>query len=306
MYGREPQIMDTFKEFSKFIQNVNSQDVASYKDVFFKKIDTISEIIDSSPNGEELKEKFFSLCSALDDSIMHQRTRTKPLGYAGDFLLIDWIYTRRTSDSPHGKFFDNLFHSFEAAQSVRNRKEFFIKKCIEITKNATEPFNVLDIGCGSCRDALEAFESVDSWENLYFQCVDQEIEAIQYARELFRNKPYSSHVVFEQANVFFLKKDKTYPLIWSAGLFDYLDDRTIRVLLKKLWRIVPQGGEIIFGNFSPKNPTKKGMELVGKWFLIHRTAEQLLDICQNSGLDYSKIEIESEPQGINLFCTIQK
>jgi len=51
---------------------------------------------------------------------------------------------------------------------------------------------------------------------------------------------------------------------------------------------------------------RERMELVGEWFLIHRTAEQLLDICQNSGLDYSKIEIESEPQGINLFCTIQK
>jgi len=306
MYGMEPQILNAFKDFSDFISNVNSQDLSSYKEVFFKKIDTIAEMIESSPNGEELKEKFFDICSALDDSIMHQRTRTKPLGYAGDFLLIDWIYTQKTSDSPHGKFFDSLFHSFEAAQSVRNRKEFFIKKCIEITKTTAEPFTVLDIGCGSCRDVHEAFEAVSSWDNLYFHCVDQEKEAIKYARELFRDKPYNSHIFLEQANVFFIKKDKTYPLVWSAGLFDYLDDRTIRVLLKKLWRIVSPGGQIIFGNFSPKNPTRKGMELVGKWFLIHRTAEQLLDICQNSGLNYSKIEIESEPQGINLFCTIQK
>jgi len=302
----EPRITSTFEDFFNFIATEPSQDIESYKKEFFARIESIADLIDSSNQKEQLKEEFFKMCNPLEDSIMHKRTREKPLGYSGDFLLIDWIYTKKTADSPRGKFFDQLFHSFEASESVRNRKEFFIKKCQQIADNATGPVKILDLGCGSCRDVLEAFQSVSNHENLFFHCIDQEPEAINYAKDLFVDTPYYSHITFEQSNIFFIKRNQNYDYIWSAGLFDYLDDRTIKILLKKLWKILTPGGKIIFGNFSPKNPTKKGMELVGKWYLIHRSAEQLLDISQGAGINYSKIEIESEPQGINLFCEIQK
>ena len=308
---RQGSTMDTglktaIEDFSQFIQTVNSQEIPVFKDTFFNKIDRIARLIEQSNNEDEWREKFFNMCSTLNDSMLHYRTREKPLGYAGDFLLIDWIYTQKKADSKHGSFFDELFHNFEAARAVRNRKQFFIEKCKALTSNASGPFTVLDLGCGSCRDVLETFEQVDNWDNLYFHCVDQEPRAIAYAEELFKNKPFRHHIHLENSNIFFLHKKQQYPLIWSAGLFDYLDDRTIRVLLKKLWRILCPGGSITFGNFSPENPTRNGMELVGKWFLIHRSAEELLDIAQNAGIPYSRIDIESEPEGVNLFCTITK
>jgi hypothetical protein len=48
------------------------------------------------------------------------------------------------------------------------------------------------------------------------------------------------------------------------------------------------------------------MELVGKWFLFHRSANNLIEICNAAGIPYSKLEVESESLGINLFCKIKK
>jgi SAM-dependent methyltransferase len=103
-----------------------------------------------------------------------------------------------------------------------------------------------------------------------------------------------------------MNNSKKYDLIWSAGLFDYLDDRIAALLLKKVWRNLKDGGQIIFGNFGPDNPTRNGMELVVRWYLIHRTAEDLVKLVRMSGVPFSEVSIESEPLGVNLFCVIKK
>ena len=103
-----------------------------------------------------------------------------------------------------------------------------------------------------------------------------------------------------------MKTSQKYYLIWIAGLFDYLDDRVAKILLKKLWRYLKDGGELVFGNYSPDNPTRTGMELVARWNLIHRSANDLIKLCTDTGLSFSEIEVESEPLGVNLFCVISK
>ncbi len=294
------------EQFVEFIDEADTDDVEKFKKEFFHRIDHISDLIEASPEKETLKDDFFRICARMDESVMHQRTRQKPLGYAGDFQLIDWIYTHKTAPSGKGKFLDELFHSFEAAKSVRNRKQYFIKKCIELSHKKKDRLDILNLGCGPCRDVMETFTVSNNGHNMFFHCVDHETEALDYARKLLSQIRMQDHVVLDPSNVFRIKTDKKYDLIWSAGLFDYLEDRIAVLLLKKIWRLLKDGGQIIFGNFSPKNPTRKGMELVGKWYLIHRTADDLVRLCTKAGIPFTEIEIESEELGINLFCVITK
>jgi len=302
----EDLIQREFEDFAKFISEIDKSNLLRYKNEFFLKIDRIAEIIEKAPNKKELENQFFELCRELDHSIMHRRTREKPLGYAGDYLLIDWIYTKQTAPSGRGKLFDLLFHDYEAARSVRNRKQYFVKKCIELSHQKNSRVDILDLGCGPCRDVLETFQTSENGENLYFHCIDNEPKAIEYAKKLLSHTKVQNNIRLECANVFSVKTSHKYDLIWSAGLFDYLNDRLASLLLKKAWRYLKDKGEIIFGNFSPKNPTRKGMELVGKWYLIHRTANDLISLCQKAQIPFSEIQIESEPLGINLFCIIKK
>ncbi|MBN2414635.1 methyltransferase domain-containing protein [bacterium] len=295
-----------FRAFQELLHQVRESDPQEYKERFFTQIDRIASALGTSPRKDELKDEFFRLCSDIDTSIMHGRTRNKPLGYAGDYLLIDWIYTEKTADNGTGRLFDQLFHSYEAAESVRNRKEYFKKKCDELAHCAGDRFDVLDLGCGSCRDVLETYQESSNGENLFVHCIDNEPEAIEYARSLIEGTPFKNRITIDISNVLRIKTDRTYDLIWSAGLFDYLEERIAVLLLKKLWRLLKPNGKIIFGNFSPKNPTRNGMELVGKWNLIHRSAEELIGICTKAAIPFREIEVEAEAHGINLFCIISR
>ncbi|MFH1941416.1 MAG: class I SAM-dependent methyltransferase [bacterium] len=302
-------IHQKFDEFSNFLSNIDAADLRSYKNEFFQQIDNIAEDLKRAPNREELENQFYDICSKLEVSPIHRRCREKPLGYSGDYQTIDWIYTKKTAASGKAKLFDIMFHTYEGADAVRNRKQWFIKKCLELAKKKI-PLDILDLGCGPCRDVLEMYRASGNGsgngKNIYFHCVDHEPEAIQYANKLLAHMEYQKNIRLDCSNVFRLKTSKKYDLIWSAGLFDYLDDRIAALLLKKTWRLLKDDGQIIFGNFSPKNPARKGMGLALQWHLIHRTANDLIKLVRNAGIPFSELEVESESLGINLFCIISK
>lgn len=299
-------IEDKLADFSKFLSHIDASDLSAYKDRFFQHIDGIAEDLKNAPNRQEIEEKFYQICSQLEVSPIHRRCREKPLGYSGDYRVIDWIYTQKMAETGEARLFDQMFHIYEGAEAVRNRKDWFVKKCVELAKAKKSRFDILDLGCGPCRDILEAYENCGNGKHIRFHCVDHEPEAIAYARELLKEMVDRGNVTFNCTNVFRLKTKEKYDLIWSAGLFDYLDDRIAGLLIKKSWRYLREGGQFIFGNFSPRNPAREGMGLALKWYLIHRTADDLLRLVNAAGVPFKEIEIESESLGVNLFCVIKK
>lgn len=299
-------IHSAFSDFAEFLSSSDSLEVETYRDELYKRIDLITGMIEEEPDKDRWEAEFFKLFDRFDISPIHHRARMKPLGYAGDYLLIDWIYTNKTASSGLGKRLDKVFQSYEAAEAVRNRKKYFIKKCLELVKTKKRHVNVLNLGCGPCRDVLETYQASKNGKNLHFHCVDQEPKAIAYAKKLLSHEPMQNNIQLDCTNIFHLNTTLKYDLIWIAGLFDYLEDRVAILLLKKIWRYLKKDGHIIFGNFSPANPTRKGMEAGCAWYLIHRTAQDLAKLCTDSKIPFQEIDIESEPLGINLFCSIKK
>ena len=297
-------IYKEFEDFEKFISTLDSSNMPTFRDTLYKKLDHIAELFEKSPNQEELRERFFKLCNTFDCSLLHKRAREKPLGYAGDFLIIDWIYTKKTATTEKGKLYDLLFQSYEGAEAVRNRKQYFIDKCLELSRNKKSRVDILNLGCGPCRDVLETFEATDNGANLHFHCIDNEPKAIEYAQKLLNHMEEQKNIKLDHANVLRFRTSRKYDLIWVAGLFDYLEDRMAVILLKKIWRHLKDNGQIIFGNFSPANPALKGMGIMLKWNLFHRNANDLINLCRKAKLPFTAIE--SEPLGVNLFCIIRK
>ena len=97
--------------------------------------------------------------------------------------------------------------------------------------------------------------------------------------------------------------EQDYDLIYSAGLFDYFTDQVARAAAKQFITSVKPGGKVIIGNYSKDNLSASFMEMVLDWKLIYRSEEDLLRIFQGLG---SRIWVEKEPLGINLFVVIQK
>ncbi len=96
----------------------------------------------------------------------------------------------------------------------------------------------------------------------------------------------------------------SYDLIYSAGLFDYLDNPTSTALIRKFYSMLNPGGKLIVGNFTKDNMTKAFLHLVVKWSLVHKTKEEILEWA-SSIKDCSK-KIEVDDNNILAFLVLEK
>ncbi|BDD04771.1 class I SAM-dependent methyltransferase [Aureibacter tunicatorum] len=225
----------------------------------------------------------------------------KPFGYAGDFKIIDRIYTKDASDE--FRKWDDYSLSNSAAKAVRNRKDYF-KLLIKEKLDQKGALNVLNIACGPARDVFEIFEEIADSSNLTFTCLDLDENAIEYAKEL--NEENSDKITFIHKNILKFDTDSKYDLIWSAGLFDYFNDKAFVTILNRMGEWMDLESEIVIGNFNEDhNPSRNYMEIIGEWFLKHRSIGSLESLALEAGYDKTQIKVNSEPENVNLFLHVK-
>lgn len=239
------------------------------------------------------------------------RATVQPLGYTGDFLTIEWIYTSFNDlwkifpCTEQGRVWDDFFWNNPAACAVRNRKDYFIQLIKKLLENASWEVRILNVASGPATDVLEAYQSIsDAQDRLRMTCIDLDGQAIRYAQEKLWT--YADRVNFVNRNALkFNPAQEKYDIIWSAGLFDYFTDATMIALLKKFNSWLKYGGSAVVGNFnSENNPSRAYMEAFCFWFLKHRSRTYLENICESAW--FSEVRIEQEPLNINLFAHMQK
>lgn len=226
----------------------------------------------------------------------------KPHGYSGDFVIIERIYQGWLSPNPHLVNWDRFFHAQEAPRAIINRKKYFLDILGSLEKKGGKR-DVLNIGCGPSQDIIEFLSKGES--HIFFECVDYDKDAIEYSHNKIKEKGFLSHIEFHRENAFKFRLSKQYDLIWSAGLFDYLDEKTFKMLLTRQLAFIKAGGELVVGNFSLNNPTRDYMEC-GNWFLHHRSEDDLIKMASECGVPQDKIVVKSESLGVNLFLHISK
>lgn len=237
----------------------------------------------------------------LNGDTLYGYTYRKPLGYAGDFMLIEKMYQTYVSPDPRWQKWDEYYHTHEATKAVRNRKAYFITLMEELYYTASSPLQVLILGSGPATDVHEFF-TLNPKAEVTFDCLDIDQRAIDYARH--KNMDFSSRIHFIKMNVLRFTPSANYDLIWSAGLFDYLNDRLFVGLLNRFKANLKPAGTMVIGNFSTENPTQHVMEVMGEWFLNHRSSEHLKQLANHAGIADDLIHVDKEPLGINLFLHI--
>ncbi len=229
---------------------------------------------------------------------------TKPFGYNGDFFIIEKIYQLYVNPDEKYRKWDSFFHKLPAAIAVVNRKKLAIKIFEEYqNKRSGLDKNVLILGSGPVSEVFE-YLSQNPESPMVFDLLDLDKRAIQYAK--VKTKQFSHKLTFYNKNVIRYTPEANYDLIWSAGLFDYFKDKHFVYLLKKYYQFLNDGGELIIGNFNVENPSRKIMEILGDWFLYHRSKDELYKFATQAGIPAAKVEVISEPLGINLFLRVRK
>jgi len=264
----------------------------------------ISTIMESVRGGDFSREQFDELLDqvglAFTPETMQGFSFRKPHGYAGDFEIIDRIYTEYTSSLLPN--WDHFFHAQAAPKAVRNRKYFLLELLEQLRSARIEPLRILDIASGPARDVLEFFQRHPK-DAVLFDCVDLDPQAIAHAKIL--NVDFLDRINFHHVNAFFFKTEQRYDLVWSAGLFDYLSDKHFKKLLMRLFKLVATGGELVIGNFCTSNRTRDYMEICD-WVLQHRSASTLCQLALEAGIPEQDIQLDSEPEGVNLFLRVMK
>ncbi|TWG89056.1 methyltransferase family protein [Luteimonas sp. J16] len=221
---------------------------------------------------------------------------TKPHGYAGDFEIIDRIYTYWTSPDPRLAPWDRYFHAQPAPKAVRNRKDYFHALLDRLAREGGG--RVLKLGVGPGRSMYEWLNRNPS-ATVTFDCVELDPKAIEYARNL--NAQHLDHIRFIQGNALRFKPAAKYNLIWAAGLLDYFDDRRFASICRRMLASLEPAGELVVGNFARRNTSRAYMELMGDWTLIHRSEDELLALATQAGACPRTVRVDCEPEGVNLF-----
>jgi extracellular factor (EF) 3-hydroxypalmitic acid methyl ester biosynthesis protein len=259
---------------------------------------------------EQLKELIYQ------SSFAH-RSVAKPLGYAGDFEMMNIIYRNEPAgDSLFGKCLHAYWLSHPEAKAVRNRSRYLFGLLSNvIRRSAGAPMKIGSIACGPAREVQMILESADSQglnlANCEFHLLDQDIKALKHSHERLWE---IAKVTSSPAKLNFVNKaiknvitrglpDADFDVIYSAGLFDYFSDPVAQLGAKALFKHVKPGGQLVIGNFNMTTPNQFTMRLALDWSLIYRSEEDLNRLFGNLGGD---LRIEREAEGVNLFCLIRK
>jgi len=175
---------------------------------------------------------------------------------------------------------------------------------------------VASVGCGPAREIFELLKAEPALgPRLQIALIDQEEQAIKYCERTLGPLAAAAgaRVEYIRESVRRLLTERQLldvlgqrDFIYSAGLFDYLSDRTFSALLSSLYDALSPGGLLAVGNVAEHNPTRWFMEYCLDWFLIHRSKTELLTLGQRLVPSPSSTNVDAEPLGVNLFLLIHR
>lgn len=250
-----------------------------------------------------------------------RRAQQKPLGYAGDYEMMNMLYRAQQAEgaSLFGKVVNQCAVTETAARANINRIGFLTERMLATTHAAMAEGRVAriaSIGCGPAREIEALLESEPALgPHLDIALVDQDGRAIAYCERkltpLAQRTGARVHLIRESVRRLLcggslLQTLGERDLIYSAGLFDYLSDRSFSALLSAIYGAIAPSGKVLVGNVDVSNPTRYFMEYFLDWFLIHRSRSQLLDKARMLTPTPRAAYVEAEPLGVNLFLAIER
>jgi extracellular factor (EF) 3-hydroxypalmitic acid methyl ester biosynthesis protein len=222
---------------------------------------------------------------AIHQDPFSARSFNKPRGYAGDAVLIDYIYSRNCHLSEHddvsplGERIFSFSRDTPTCAAVRSRRDLIASIIDEMCAIVQHP-HVLSVACGHLREATLC-RSVLRRQTGRFIALDQdqlslgvvEQELCEYGvvpicnsiKSLFRGQ-----IAREQ-----------FDLVYSTGLYDYLDDRIATKLTARLFDMLNPGGRLLVANFLPNIWGAGYMETFMDWKLIYRTPQQMVGLASS-------------------------
>lgn len=274
--------------------------------------------ISSGTVRKEIKKLFRSSIGkwAYSSEIL-RRSYEKPRGYAGDYKMVEEFYDQSPRSSGVGYYFDNyiLKNTLATADIYRKDKmSELVERYFE--KNVFKKLNVINFGCGACKELRDLFKNYQPNKKINIMGVDQDTEAMDFSKQALGNLSEYVSIDYIQQNIIDLifnyrnsQPNSVYAnkeLVYSMGLVDYFADNVLQLFVRFSLKTLAPGGTFIFAH---KNSEKIESFLPPDWFcdwkFFLRNKEEVLNIVKDEILGYD-LEIEWEKTRHMFFLILTK
>lgn len=249
---------------------------------------------------------------------MHRIYR-KPLGYAGDYEMVNMILRPPYEGSSlYAKVLNSWFLSQPPAVAHRNRVKFLTRRLVEEaarTRMENRALRCYNLGCGPAQEVQDFLVQSKLSDNAQFTLLDFNEETLDYTRQMLNdvrarhNRSTRIELVKKSVGQVIkggLRKPAAeYDVVYCAGLFDYLPDRVCQQLLNIFYDSLAPGGLLIATNVDVYNPIRNIMGYIFEWRLIERTGAQLRALMPDRGTRHDCTVI-ADDTGCNIFLEVRK
>ena len=221
-------------------------------------------------------------------SLVHQdpftsRAFNKPRGYAGDAVMMDYIYgSEENWQPPKASFLGQGVFEYTtraaASAGVRARREHVAEKLDEVARYKDSP-EIMAVASGHLREASMS-SAVRRRKFGRFVALDADAESLLEVDRSFGR----SGVQCELADIRKLLTGRMdvgkFDLIYSTGLYDYLKEKTAQKLSYHLFSMLKSGGKLVLANFLPNIHDIGYMEACMDWFLVYRDRMDMMGLTE--------------------------
>lgn len=251
----------------------------------------------------KIARPFFRIGHIID------RAYSKPRGYPGDFLLMHWIHSSHVGTGLAGAW-DRTFLSAPSACAVKNRSHFIASIINNELENFGEScYRILTLGSGPAHELDDLIRLAENALQIEITFLDIDNEALSFIRQRFDAIKPNVKLSYRCCDV--RQSDAVqggpYHCIYSAGLFDYLNDSSVVSVLNAGYSQLIHNGLLVLGNFCDNRTIedKFSMDYIMDWRLRYRDENSLRNLAAASRFKFTE-SVLSEPTGINLFAILRR
>ena len=250
------------------------------------------------------------------------RTYHKPLGYAGDYEMVNMMLRNPfEGNTLYAKMLNAWFVKQWPAEAHRNRISYLVDRLDEAGLRGARrkrPIRVLNLGCGPAHEIVKFFTESLLCDHVELTLWDFNDETIvrtgQSLAECKRRFGRHTKVTMTKKSVHQVLKEGGrnnsvfkghFDYIYCAGLFDYLTTRTCRQLMDTFYDWLTPDGLLSVTNVVDFRPFRHMLEHLLDWNLIYRAAADAPSL-QPGRAAPEYCRALSDVTGVNLFIEVRR